>query len=132
MFKTIKKLFKKEEEIDIQRDSKQLLRENLSLVAIDIFYTDDPILDVPFDKKVEYYKKFYDICRDKDVMERIKFLINKQATLTLKSSRDGVTDAMGSACINGIASVKEDFEKMGSSYLKETVEQVKFNEFSIT
>lgn len=132
MLKTLKKIFTKEtNEQKKQREVKELLRENLSLIPIDVFYIDDPLLAVPEDKKVEYYKKFYDLCADKDIMERIKFLINKQARLTLEKSRDGVTDTMGSACINGIASVKDDFERMGSSYLKETVPTTDFNKFKI-
>lgn len=130
MFKTIKKLFEKKEE-KTNREIKELLRENLSLMPIDVFYIDDPMLAVPEGRKVEYLKKFHDVCADKDVMERIKFLINKQANLTLSKSINGVSDTMGSACINGIAAVKDDFEKMGSLYLKETVPTAEFNKYKI-
>lgn len=115
----------------VRREEKELLRENLSLIAIDIFYIDDPLTDVPEAKRVEYFKKFHDLCTDKDVMQRIKYLINKQARLTLERSRDGTTDTMGSACINGIASVKDDFEKMGNSYLKETAPTTNFNKYKV-
>jgi len=134
MLKTIKtkiKSFFESEEDKTKRDEKNLLRENLALVPIDIFYIDDPVFEVPEGKKIEYYKKFHDLCLDKDIMERIKFLINKQARLTLERSRDGTTDTMGSACINGIASVKDDFERMGNSYLKETAPTTEFNKYKI-
>lgn len=130
MLKTIKRLLENKEE-KRNREERELLRENLSLVPIDIFYIDDPLLSVPEGKKIEYFKKFHDVCSDKDIMERIKFLINKQARLTLEHSRNGVTDTMGSACINGMASVKEDFERMGSSYLKETAPTTEFNKYKI-
>lgn len=128
--KTIKKLFETRAD-KILRTEKDLLRENLSLVPLDIFYIDDPMLSVKPENKVAYLKKFHDICKDTDIMERIKFLINKQARLTLERSRDGTTDTMGSSCINGIASVKEDFERMGSSYLKETAPTTDFNKYKI-
>jgi len=129
--KTIRKFLESDKE-KTKRDEKNLLRENLSLIAIDIFYIDDPLVSISPANKVAYLKKFHDICRDKEIMERIKYLINKQARLTLERSRDGTTDTMGSACINGMASVKEDFERMGSSYLKETTPEKSFNKYQIT
>lgn len=130
MFKTIKKIFEKNEE-KRQREIKELLRENLSLIPIDIFYIDDPIMQLNEEKRMNYYKKFFDIVSDKDIMERIKYLINKQARLTLQSSRDGTADAMGASCINGIASVKDDFEKLANSYIKETAPKAEFNKHKI-
>lgn len=130
MLKTIQRLFENKKQKQ-NRQEKDLLRENLSLVPIDIFYIDDPLLSVAVENKSAYLKKFHDICKDKDIMERIKFLINKQARLTLSSSRDGTTDSMGSACINGIASVKDDFERLGSSYLKEIAPAENFNKYNI-
>lgn len=131
--KTIRKLLgiPDDPKISVERMEKDLLRENLNLVRVDIFYIDDPILSVAAENKVAYLKKFHDICKDTEIMERIKFLINKQALLTLQHSRDGTTDIMGSACINGIASVKDDFERMGSSYLKETAPTTNFNKYKI-
>lgn len=130
MLKTIQKLFESKKEKTIRLE-KELLRENLSLVPIDIFYIDDPLLSVPEDKKVLYFKKFHDLCADKDIMERIKYLINKQARLTLQSSITGISDALGSGSINGMASVKDDFERMGSSYIKETAPTTEFNRYNI-
>lgn len=114
-----------------ERELRDLLRENLGLVAVDIFYLDDPSIGVPPDKRVEYNKKFFDICADKDVMERFKYLINKQARLTIQNSKDGTIDPLGGVNINGIASVKEDFEKFASAYLKSTAPVENFNRFNI-
>lgn len=130
MFKTIKTFFEKNED-KRQREIKELLRENLSLIPIDIFYIDDPIMGLNEEQKYKYYKKFFDIVSDKEVMERIKFLINKQARLTLASSRDGTADAMGASCINGIASVKDDFERLANSYIKESAPKEDFNKYKI-
>ncbi len=130
MFTTIKRLFESPKTKN-ERNSKELLRENLSLIPIDLVYIDDPILNVPDDKKTIYYKKFHDIIIDKDITDRINYLINKQAKLTLQASRDGTSDALGYGCINGISSVKDDFVKLGNSYLKETVAKTEFDKYKI-
>ena len=110
--------FKKPEQ-NRSRLMKELLRENLDLLPVDIFYIDDPRLAIPPDKLVEYDKKFYDLCRDHDVMDRIKYLINKQARITIQRSQEnGTMDALGGININGMATVKDDFTRLGNSYIK--------------
>jgi hypothetical protein len=132
MFKTIKeKLFPTEKKDDI-RLMKELLRENLGLVPIDIFYIDDPKLGVPPDKLADYYKKFYDICRDKEVIDRINYLINKQARLILQTANTtGAMDGLAGININGMASVKDDFTRLANSYLKEMPNETSFNNYKV-
>src|ERR1035437_1168565 len=87
---------------------KELLRENLDLLPLDIYYIDDPRLEIQPDKLVEYDRKFYDICRDKDIMDRIKFLVNKQGRITIQHGfENGTLDALGSININGMATVRD-------------------------
>lgn len=113
------------------RDMKELLRENLDLIPVDIFYIDDPRVGIPPDKVLDYDKKFYDICRDKDVMDRIKFLINKQALITINGAKEGKLDALGGININGMATIKDDFTRLGNSYLKSIPNAEPFNSFKI-
>lgn len=112
----------------IMRD---LLRENLALVNLDIFYIDDPLLGVPPDKRLEYLKKFYLLCSDPEIMDWFKYLINKQVRITMQMSKDGITDPAGAMNINGMATVKDQFEKLANTYLKENVTPVEFNKNSI-
>ena len=130
MFKTIKRFFENKSQKQY-RESKELLRENLSLIPIDLVYGDDPLFSIPEERKTVYYKKFFDLSSDKEIMDRINYLINKQAKLTLQSARDGTSDALGYGCINGIASVKDDFVRLGNSYLKETAPTQDFNKFKV-
>lgn len=130
MLKTILNKFKTKEKTQ-QREIKELLRENLSLVAVDIFYIDDPKLLIPPDQIVEYYKKFFDICRDKDIMERIKFLINKQVRLTIEAGKNGKIDDIGGVNINGMATVKDDFMNLANSYLKAVPQAEEFNRHKV-
>jgi len=118
MIEKIKELFAKKE-TNRSRLMKELIRENLDLLPVDIYYIDDPRLAIPPDKLVEYDKKFYDICRDQYVMDRIKYLINKQARMTIQASyQNGTMDALGGININGMATVRDDFIRLGNSYIK--------------
>lgn len=134
MLKTIRKrllmLFATQEKLR-ERAMKDLLRENLSLVAVDIFYIDDPKTEVPPDKLVDYYRKFYDVVRDKDVMERIKYMINKQVRVTVENSKNGENDALGGININGMATIKDDFTKMANLYLQEVPTAETFNKYNV-
>ncbi len=116
-----------------ERDMKELLRENLSLISLDIFYIDDPLAKIPPEHRLNYLKKFWDVCADPDVMEWFKYLINKQARLTLqqKMNNAGENDDLGAMNINGIATVKDTFEKLANTYVKENVPAPEFNKNSI-
>lgn len=135
MFKTIQSFFKKEEIIEEQKTRermiKDLTRENLALIPLDIYYVDDPLLGIPPDRKLDYLKKFSDLLADKDIMERFKYLINKQVRLTMQLSKDGHDTTLGSININGISTVKDDFQRLATSYMKESVPDQDFNRFNI-
>lgn len=115
-----------------QREMRELLRENLDLLPVDIYYIDDPKVGIPPDKLVDYYRKFYDICRDREVMDRIKYLINKQARIAIAASKEtGNLDALGGVNINGMATIQDDFIRMANSYLKEIPSAEPFNKYNV-
>lgn len=123
---------KKVEQKNKERDERELLRENLALVPIDIYYVDDPLLGIPPDKREVYLKKFHDLCEDKEIMEWFKYLINKQARTTLQMSMNGESDQAGAFNINGIATVRDMFLKLAQTYNKEHTPKQDFNKYSIT
>jgi hypothetical protein len=138
MFKKILTFFsepqvveKPPEEKPRERLAKELLRENLMLVPLDMYYVDDPILEIAEDKRKKYLKKFANICGDRDVMERFNYLINKQVQITMNRALMGQSDVNGSFNINGIATVKDDFQRLANSYVKETVPEEDFNKYKI-
>lgn len=129
--------FRKKEEVKevkpkIVRTVRDLLRENLKTVAVDVFYIEDPITSLnPEDRKM-YLQYFYELSLDKKLIERVKYLINRQANKTLKSSDGGTFDIAGAMNINGLALVKDDIERLGSAYLKENAQkQSPFNKMGI-
>lgn len=121
----------KEEIHSRDRDIKDLLRENLALVNLDIFYIDNPLLKVAPDQRLIYLKKFWDLCADPDIMEQLRYLINTQVRVTMQLSKEGVNDTLGAMNINGIATVKDTFEKLANTYVKENVPAPEFNRFKI-
>jgi hypothetical protein len=133
MFSKIKLFFTKEEpQVQTkERSIKELTRENLALIPLDIYYVDDPLLGIPPDKRLRYLKKFADVVADKDIMERFKFLINKQVRLTMQASKDDRDTTYGSININGMSTIKDDFERLANSYVKESVPEQNFNKFNI-
>ena len=117
-----------------KRMYKELLRENLNTIVIDMFYGDDPLVSKQGEERKLYLKKFNDLMQDADVLGRIMYLINKQANLTLKAMKDSHDEEanMGGAMnINGISLVKEDFERLSNMYLKEDSPPEKFNRFDV-
>lgn len=128
MIETIKKLFaKKEKPQETEAQLKDLLRENLNLVNVDIFYIDDPAPVKPEERKL-YLKKFHDMFEDKIFVERLKYLINKQARLSLQNHDP---TGIGTVNINGIATVLDDFKRLADSYEKENVPLETINKYKI-
>lgn len=123
MFKIFKKETKeikiKEVKITQTRAVKDLLRENLSTLVVDMFYVDDPLVGKDEGPRQRYLKKFFDLSKDKDVMERIKWLINKQARLIVNDVYNENGNSPGAMTINGIAVVKDDIERLAVTYEKE-------------
>jgi len=123
-----KKVAKKE------RVYKELLRENLGTVVIDMFYGDDPLLVLGETDRKLYLKKFYDLYQDKDVMSRIAYLVNKQANLTLKSLKESNSDESnmaGAMNINGLCLIRDEIQRLAQMYLKENIPDKNFDKFSV-
>lgn len=115
-----------------KRPWKELLRENLNTVVVDVFYSDDPILSLTPEERKIYLKKFKDLVDDVEVINRLKYLVNLQARLTLKGAKDsGESDMAGAMNINGICVVKDDFERLKVMYNKENIGPDKFNRFDV-
>ncbi len=102
-----------------ERDVRELLRENLNLLQVDMFYKDDPIVTLSKEDRLIYLKYFSDLLIDKRLMDRIKFHINNQARKSLENSKNGIQDMAGALCINGLAFVMDDITKLNKLYVKE-------------
>lgn len=117
--------FKKKEQPPQKTENiKDLLRENLNTVKVDVFYGDDPLIGLPPGERVSYLKHFHELSKDERLMERIKYLINKQALLTIQNVRekDGSWEtAAGAMNVNGIALVKDDINRLSTIHIKELV-----------
>jgi len=123
MFKNLFKKKLKEETISSpERDARELLRENLNTVSVDMFYADDPIILLNPSERKQYLSYFHLLLKDKKLMERIKFLINTQARMTLKGSKDGVFDMAGTMTMNGMTVIKNDIERLSVMFEKEEAE----------
>lgn len=130
----IKNLFKPKTLVEpdtTERQMRELLRENLNTVPIDVFYIDDPITALPVEKRLAYLKHFSELSKDDLLMQRIKYLINKQAIKTLGSGRDASIDMGGAMTINGIALVKDDIGRLATMHVKETPTIEKFDKFKM-
>lgn len=117
----LKQIFKKEIEdtINPERSARELLRENLKTVSVDVFYLDDPANNLTQEERRMYLKHFYELQIDKKLAERLKFLINKQANKTLGSSQGKEFDLAGAMTINGLALAKDEIERLANMYIKE-------------
>jgi hypothetical protein len=107
---------KKKKENDL---SKELLRENLKLVSLNMFYLDDPLDKLEPEQRMLYLKTFYDMYTDQKVMDRIKYHINKQAHKTLEQASEGIESTAGALNINGMAFIFDDIESLAKKYMKE-------------
>lgn len=128
----LKKEEKPEEDSgNFERTIKELLRENLATLAVDIFYVDDPLITLaPSDRKI-YLKHFYDLSRDEKFIGRIKYLINKQARFTLEDGKDGKSSVAGAMNVNGMSVIKDDVERLAAMYSKENTPDEGFDKHSI-
>ena len=107
-----------------ERYARELLRENLNTIALDVFYLDDPVMKMVGEERKEYLKYFYELSKSPILIDRIKYMINKQAVITLSMpSKGGVTDSVfdmaGSLNINGMSSVKDTIDTLATMYKKE-------------
>ncbi len=125
--KTLKKIqafFTKKKDIvpNYERTMRDLLRENLSTIPVDVFHHDDPLLQMGPEERKVYLAYFRSVVVDGKLIDRLKYLINKQANRTLYSSKDGVLDSAGVMKMDGIASIKDDIERLSAMFLKEESE----------
>lgn len=125
MFKKIVSFFTKEKEPTTKRLQRELLRELLSSVTVDMFYHDDPLLSMSPEERKEYLLYFHILTKDKKLMKRLEFFINKQANVLLKNgtAEDGTLDSGGIMTLNGITMVKNEIEKLSRMYETEEEER---------
>lgn len=126
IIKKIKQYFVKEEiktpDTTHEREFRELLRENLQTISVDVFHYDDPINSLAGSERRTYLAYFHALAKDSKFMERMKFHINKQANLTLKNSKDGILDTAGVMKMDGMGTIKDDVERLSSMFLKEESE----------
>lgn len=128
LIKKIKEIFhpkKEEEKVDYERTMRDLLREDLNTVAVDIFYLDDPLIKMNPSQRREYLLYFNLLVKDKKFIERCQYYINKQATQTLMNSRNGQLDTAGVMKMDGMGTIKDDVERLSKMFLTEEVEYSK-------
>ncbi len=115
-----------------ERLVRELLRENLSVLPVDMFYREDPLLSMDPSERAIYLKKFFDLFKDPFLMDRIKYHINQQAIKTIHESGSGIQDVAGAMNINGMAFIKDDIEKLANQHIKESTRpSTEFNKFDI-
>jgi hypothetical protein len=102
-----------------EKDIRDLLRENLKLLEVDLFMPSDPLLKMNEEERRMYLKKFFDLFKDPFLIDRLKLHINNQARKTLKEAGNSVEDLAGSCNINGIAFILDDIKKLSNMYIKE-------------
>lgn len=121
----LKKEEQKKEEVNYERVYRDLLRENLNTVAVDVFHYNDPLLALNPQERREYLVYFNKLVNDKRVIERLEYLINKQANMTLKNSLSGELDTAGVMKMDGLSTFKDDVERLSEMFLKEESEREK-------
>lgn len=123
---SLKKWFKKnkkEENPKHEREFRELLRENLNGFAVDVFNLDDPLIIMTPGERREYLLYFDRMVKDKKLISRLEFFINKQANLTLKNSKDGILDTAGVMRMDGLSTFKDDVERLSQMFNKEESER---------
>lgn len=102
-----------------EREMRELLRENLKTVAVDVFYYDDPLLTLNPEERKTYLTYFNVLVNDKKLIDRLKFFVNKQANITLKESIHNELDVAGVMKMDGINTVIDDMKRLSAMYLQE-------------
>lgn len=115
----LKDIFNKKQKKLPEEEIRELLRANLNLINFDMYYNDDPLIGLKKEDRLIYLKTFFDLYKDKKLVDRIKYHINKQAIKTLENSQSGIQDMAGAININGLAFVLNDIEKLSNMYIKE-------------
>jgi hypothetical protein len=115
----LKDIFNKKEVKLPEQEVRELLRANLNLINLDLYYGDDPLIGLKKEDRLIYLKTFFDLYKDKKLIDRIKYHTNKQAIKTLENSQSGIHDMAGALNINGMAFIMNDIEKLANMYIKE-------------
>lgn len=126
LIKKIIQFFRKEKEIKeptYEREMRELLRENLNTIAVDIFHYNDPIMMLNPAERREYLVYFFKLVREAKVIDRLKYLINKQANLTLMNSKSGILDSAGVMKLDGLGTFKDDLERLAKMFEQEEAER---------
>lgn len=113
---------KKTETKTHEREMRELLRENLKTVAVDVFYHDDPLVRLGPEERRAYLFAFHNLWKEGKLIERLQFFVNKQANLTLKESLDGELDTAGIMKMDGTSIIIDDVKRLSAMYLKENTE----------
>lgn len=108
--------------MDYEREVRELVRENLQTIAVDVFQLGDPIIMMSPKERQQYLGYFHILVKEKKIIQRLQFLINTQANITLKNSRHGTLDMTGCMTMNGISTVKDEIERLSAMYEKEKSE----------
>jgi len=136
MFKKIKAFFttKEPEKPSIKREIRELLRENLKCISVDVFHYDDPIMKLNPAERTEYLTYFHVLVNEGRIIERLEFLINKQANVLLKNgtAENGELDMTAMMTMNGLTSFKNDIEKLSGMFLQEKSENELTQEYNKT
>ncbi len=106
----LRNIFQKKEN-NLERDIRELLRENLNVLNTDVFYQEDPVMKMTKEERLLYLKEFADIYKNKIFIDRLRFMISKQAQKTLWNSGTGIQDIAGSMQINAISSVIDEVKE---------------------
>jgi len=130
------KLFKKPDSGSGTSDrlARELLRENLNTVAVDMFDVADPLLKMNPEQRTMYLKHMADLAKDDDLMNLIKMLINQQVVKTMyqgSQNPDPKFDFAGSMKIDGMACIKDAIEQRAAMHRKETPVVEEFNKYSV-
>jgi hypothetical protein len=120
----LKEIFKKEKPT-YEREMRELLRENLNTISVDVFHLTDPLIALSPAKRREYLLTFNRAVIDKTLIQRLEYLINLQANMTLKNSKDGMLDTAGAMTMNGLSVFKDDVERLSNMFIKEEAERNK-------
>lgn len=121
-------------EKDPERLARELLRENLNTVSIDVFDISDPMLKMTPEERSLYLKHMQNLSEDKFLIGLIHMLINQQvAKTTLGGSRfpDPRFDFAGAMKIDGIALVENAINQRAAMYKKEQPVVEEFNRYSV-
>ncbi len=127
--KIIKQIFqteqpKKEEEIKpkYEREYRELLREDLNTIAVDVFHLDDPLVLLNPSERREYLLYFHTLFLDKKVTKRLEYFINKQSQMILFNGKEGELDTAGIMKMDGMSTFKDDVERLSKMFVVEEAE----------